>query len=150
MGRLLIHPEHGLNPCQPVCFFCQQPLKKFAFLGGYVTTSVPAKFILSYHPCPACQKEYENAIVLVEVSEKKQGLNQLPIKVNDKNAFPTGCWLVLTDNRMALETVFDSSTVDFLLEKRTAYIWPEVYRKLNAIHEARESPSTVGDLGIAS
>lgn len=134
MGQLLAHPEHGLNACQPICFYCDQPLKKFAFMGGFVPAQVTPAFYLGYEPCPACREKHKNDVMLVEVSDQKHSINQVAVKVGEVAGYPTGRYLILVHDEVRLRRLFDRATAANLYRTQFAFIWPDVYDKLYGVY----------------
>ena len=92
-----LSPKHGLNPCIPICFFCQQDKNEIALLGHigdkrkHEDIEAPRRALLDYEPCEECQKKFAEGVVLIEVTTSPEAVN-MPIA---KDAYPTGRYVVV-------------------------------------------------------
>ena len=92
-----LSPQHGLNPCIPVCFFCGEQKNEIALLGHIgdgrrgEDFEAPRSAILDYVPCEECQKKFAQGVLIIEVMEVPTKL-QIPIA---EGAYPTGRYAVV-------------------------------------------------------
>lgn len=86
-----LSPNHGLNPCIPVCFFCGQDKNEVALLGQIgkkgEDLEAPRRAVLDYVPCEKCQENFAQGVLLIEVTDYPNVDCQPPIA---PNAYPTG------------------------------------------------------------
>lgn len=92
-----LSPEHGLNPCMPVCFFCGETKNEIALLGQIGDRrkgedfKAPMKAVLDYVPCEECQKKFAQGVLLIEVTSHPEYIG-MPIA---EDAYPTGRYVVV-------------------------------------------------------
>lgn len=61
-----LHPEFGLNPTVPTCFYCGKEKGGIAFLGASYKGEAPMHMCLDLEPCKECQEKFKDRTVLVE------------------------------------------------------------------------------------
>ena len=92
-----LSPQHGLNPCIPVCFFCGEEKNEIALLGHIgdgrkgEDFEAPRKAVLDYVPCEECQKKFAEGVLLIEVTGSPEVIS-MPIA---DGAYPTGRFVVV-------------------------------------------------------
>jgi hypothetical protein len=71
VGRLVLHPEFGLNSTLPVCILCGKDKGDIALLGNACKEKAPMRMLVDAVPCEDCAKQYlETGVMLVEVTEQ--------------------------------------------------------------------------------
>jgi hypothetical protein len=65
-GNIRLHPEHGVNPTLPVCFWCGEDTGEIALLGAAYKGEAPRHLVLNKEPCQKCQDNWAQGIVLFE------------------------------------------------------------------------------------
>lgn len=70
-GSIRLHPEHGLNPTMPICFWCGKSTGEVALLGFNRGKEAPRHVILNKEPCPNCQANWKLGLVVIEVDFSK-------------------------------------------------------------------------------
>lgn len=92
-----LSPKHGVNPCIPVCFFCQKEKNEIALLGHIgdkrkgEDIEAPRLALLDYEPCEECKKKFAEGVLLIEVTTNPEIIN-MPIA---NGAYPTGRYVVV-------------------------------------------------------
>lgn len=77
MSSIRLHSKFGLNPTVPVCFWCGEDTGEVALLGAAYKGEAPSKMIMSYDPCPNCQKLFSQGCFCFEVIQR--GDNELAL-----------------------------------------------------------------------
>ena len=104
-GSIRLHPQFGLNPTMPVCFFCGKDKGEIALLGAAYQGEVPMHLCIDKEPCQECQKLMAQGVLLIAV---KDGTDQ-------DNPYRTGAQCVIKPE--AAQRMFnniDSSRVAFI------------------------------------
>lgn len=65
-GSLKLHPEFGVNPTIPVCYWCGEDTGQIALMGAYLKGEAPARMVVDKQPCEACQKRWADGVVIME------------------------------------------------------------------------------------
>lgn len=88
-----ISPKHGVNPCIPICFFCQQERNEIVLFGkiGREDKEAPMKAVVDYEPCDECKKKFAEGVLLIEVTQSPEYIG-MPIA---PDAYPTGRYVVV-------------------------------------------------------
>lgn len=115
--------EHGLNPTQSVCFFCDKT-KGIYFLGKLKSDAkAPKRMLLDYEPCDECAEKFKQGILWIEAAASPIVENQAPIA---KGAYPTGRWAVtkedVLDRLAKANSAGAKQFIDTVREKRKAVI----------------------------
>lgn len=99
-SQLRLHPQHGLNPTMPLCFWCGKPNGEIALLGAAYKREAPMNMALDYDPCDDCKAKMALGVVVVQCSQGdgKRLNRHIPDSV------PTGRWVVL--KREAAQRMF--------------------------------------------
>lgn len=88
--------KHGVNPCIPVCFWCQKQRNEVALLGRLPDDrQAPISAILDYEPCGSCQANMDRGIAIFEALDKPVRADLPPIQRTPKLLYPTGTWCVV-------------------------------------------------------
>lgn len=93
MSQIMLHPQHGLNPTMPICFWCGEPTGEIALLGRSYKDLAPPHMVLNYNHCPSCQQRIDNAagVVIIEAVDRPNGNPEI-----QSGVYPTGRWVVIT------------------------------------------------------
>lgn len=120
MSGINLSSKHGVNPCIPVCFFCGEEKNEIALLGKLPgDKEAPHHAVIDYEPCDKCKENMSKGIALIGVTDINN--NRPPItKNNNKNLYPTGNWLVLTED--GVKNIFTENMVCELIKTRKAFI----------------------------
>jgi hypothetical protein len=117
-----LHPQHGVNPTIPVCFWCGEDKNEVALLGAAYLGETPHRMVLNYEPCGSCKAKMETGIALIEVT-RKLGEKRPEII---PGGIPTGRWLVLDPE--GAERVFGHTAQWPAMQKaRKAVVEREIY-----------------------
>lgn len=124
---LKLHPEHGLNPTVPVCFWCGQDKEEVVLLGAAYKGEAPSRMLVNYEPCPTCKANMERGIVAVELVDKGK-TPYPPMAVDGALAYvaPTGRWVVLTED--AVRNLFPNH-VEQILASRKTFVDGELFQR---------------------
>lgn len=110
-----LHPQHGLNPTIPVCWWCGKEKNEVVLLGAAYRGEAPMRVIVDRNPCPTCEGHMAQGITLIEATNRDE-------------PEPTGRWCVITED--AARHAFTSDTLDNVLRVRKAYLDPKAWQKL--------------------
>lgn len=137
---ILLSEKYGVNPALPVCFWCGEENGTVALLGKLKgDAEAPRHPCLNYDPCPACEEQWKQGITLIEASETPTRDGQPSMQATPK-AYPTGRLFVITED--AVERIFQpEDAVAAILQKRMAFIDPEVFQMLADSMPAEDPPS---------
>lgn len=130
MGKVIkFSKEHGLNPTQAVCFFCDKT-KGIYFLGKLKgDAKAPKRMLLDYEPCDECAEKFKDRILWIEVSATPIIDNQAPIA---PGAYPTGRWCAT--NEIVLDKLIEAGgnkeTLEVVRSKRKTLIDIKTYNML--------------------
>jgi len=126
---ILISEQHGVNPCLPVCFWCGEEDGTVALLGKLKgDAEAPRHPTLSYDPCESCEAKFSSGVLLAEADERPATEGQPPIQEHPRLLYPTGRYFVVTEEWC--KKTFDTECMPEVLEKRRAFIDPEVYQMM--------------------
>lgn len=102
-----LSPEYGVNPCIPVCFFCNRPKNEIALLGRIRKRNAdgkavrgsdieaPKHMILDYEPCEDCQNQMNAGFTLIVATDTPFD-RRPPITNRDgKDLYPTGQYVTV-------------------------------------------------------
>lgn len=105
---LRLHPEHGVNPTIPRCFFCGEDKNEVALLGNTYKDQAPMHMCLDKSPCDKCKGYMQQGIILIGVRDGEQG----------DNPYRTGHFCVLKEE--AVQRIFKDC--DGILKSRVAFV----------------------------
>ena len=85
---ITLSPKYGVNPCIPLCFFCQKPKNEIVMLGRIwqkdangkkvrgTDLEAPKNLVLDYELCEECMKELvdNDELLALEVSNQIDGM----------------------------------------------------------------------------
>ena len=118
-GSIRLHPEHGVNPTLPVCFWCGKETGEVALLGAAYRGEAPKNLILNYVPCPSCAEKQAKGITIIEADPR------------DGDPKPTGRWVVIAE--AAVERLFQPEVlVQAVLKSRKAFMEPAAFQQVFA------------------
>ena len=108
-----LSPKHGVNPCIPICFFCQQERNEIVLFGkiGREDKEAPMKAVVDFEPCEECQKKFAEGVLLIEVTQSPEYIG-MPIA---PDAYPTGRYVVVRPE--ALNGDFKAGSRALVLKK---------------------------------
>lgn len=93
MSSIRLSEKHGVNPTIGVCFFCGEHTNEIAMLGRLKgDAEAPREMVLSYKPCDACEKLFEQGTVILEVVPSSESENP----EISKGYSPTGRYCVIS------------------------------------------------------
>jgi hypothetical protein len=111
-GDIKLHPEYGLNPTMPVCFWCGKNTGEIVLLGRRYKGKAPRRMWLGdYTPCGECASRLKpgpDRVVIMECS-RTPTLDNQPSMHEDQQAYPTGRYVVFRVE--ALERIFNPEGV---------------------------------------
>lgn len=118
-----ISEKYGVNPCIPLCWFCNEP-KNEVILAGRLPGDVeaPRHAVWDRRPCDNCQKCMRLGIICISVREEKNA--------DKENPYRTGGWCVLTEE--AFRRVFEGlraspEIVEDSCKKRCCFLSDKVW-----------------------
>jgi len=118
MSSIRLHPEHGLNPTMPVCFYCGKDTGEVALLGAAYKGEAPRHLILNKRPCEWCRANMKLGIVLVACR-----------KGTEADPQPTGAYVVITED--AATRMFRPAAMrEQVLRQRMAFLDTETWTLL--------------------
>jgi hypothetical protein len=114
--QIRLSPKYGVNPCIPLCYFCQQPKNEILLLGKLKGKDVEAPRNLTFdqEPCDTCKGYMAQGIILISVDEEKS-------KGNTANPYRTGGWAVVTDDAVR-RIIKPKELLDDVLTKRVLFV----------------------------
>lgn len=118
-NSIRLHPEHGVNPTLPVCFWCGKDKNEIALLGAAYKGEAPQHMVLDYVPCAECEKRQAMGVTIIEADPH-----------GDKPT-PTGRWVVIAE--AAVSRLFQpEELVQAVLRSRKAFIEPAAFQQVFA------------------
>lgn len=137
MTAIRLHPEFGLNPCIPTCFWCSKPKSEVALLGAKYRGQAPLTMVLDYGPCDECKKGMALGIACIEVDSQKT-LNRPPLAKEGalSTIAPTGRWCVIAEDQAA-KLPFPEPALESIRQARRALLDVQVF---NLIFDLKEEP----------
>jgi len=117
-----LSPKHGLNPCIPKCFFCNED-KNEIVLPGYIPgdAEAPRNAVFDKVPCDKCQDYMRQGIILISVNEK--------LSEDLENPYRTGGFAVVKESAIR-EMVKPSELMEAICKKRVAFIGDDAWHNL--------------------
>ena len=67
-NSIRLHPEHGLNPTMPVCWFCGEDKGEIALLGSAYKGQAPMHMCIDRSPCSKCQAMMKTHVLFMEAT----------------------------------------------------------------------------------
>src|SRR3972149_1031265 len=110
MSSIRLHPQHGLNPTIPVCWYCGKAKNEVVLLGAAYKEQASMHMILDKEPCEECKGWMEQGIILIEVEEPRPG-------ENPENPRRLGGFVVVTEDAIK-RMVQPPELVEHLLKRR--------------------------------
>lgn len=108
--------RHGLNPCVPRCFYCNEDKNEILLFGKMQRTArdrdpkAPHGMVVDRKPCEKCQKLMEQGVILVSVRDEEQS----------NNPYRTGGWVVMKDD--AIARILNTTLAKKILCTRFAFV----------------------------
>lgn len=118
-----LHKEHGVNPTMRQCFWCKESTGEILLLGDAFKGEAPMYMVTDYNPCDSCMENFDQGILLIEVSKTPLTKQQPDLS----GAYPTGAHWVITED--AVRRLLDESIAKDILKARKALI-----TKQDAVH----------------
>lgn len=111
---LRLSPKHDLNPCIPICFFCQEDKNEILLLGKCKgDAEAPRHAVFDKEPCDKCQEYMKQGIILISVADNQTG------EALD-NPYRTGGWCVVKQE--FIERNISEPTLSAILKSRICFI----------------------------
>lgn len=131
-GDIHLHPEYGLNPTMPVCFWCGKSKGEIALLGNRYKGEAPRSMIMDYEPCASCQAGWEQGITFIEMHKSPpDALKDAPAMAGQ--GWPSGRLFVVTEEGF-INTFgngnMDTELYEHILAKRICFVEPEVFNNI--------------------
>lgn len=120
--QIRLSPKYGVNPCIPLCYFCQQPKNEIILLGkskGRQDLEAPHNVVFDQEPCDKCKEYMAQGVILISVDEAKTG-------ANTDNPYRTGGWAVVTDDAVR-RFIKPKELLDDVLTKRVLFVPDDVW-----------------------
>lgn len=111
-----LHKEHGLNPTIRQCFWCEENTDEILLLGNKFQGEAPISMVIDYEPCEKCMENFDQGILLIEVSKTPITEKQPDLG----GAYPTGSHWVVTED--AIRRMLQESIAEDILKARKAFI----------------------------
>ncbi len=126
-----LSPKHGLNPCIPNCFFCNQPKNEILLLGLIRDgdREAPRNAVFDREPCDNCKQHMQAGVILVSTKNGETG----------DNPYRTGGWVVVTE-AFIKRIVTPESLAQQILKSRFAFIPDETWDQIG-LPRGKESAS---------
>lgn len=64
-----LHPEHGLNPAIPRCYFCGEDKNELILPGAACKGEAPRNAVWDMSPCQTCKAQMDVGIMLIGVKD---------------------------------------------------------------------------------
>lgn len=103
--RLRLHKKYGVNPSLGVCFWCRRETGEVLLLGANGGKKAEMYTVVSYDPCPACEKIWERGIALIKVLPRPITENQAPIQ---DGFYPSGDLVVVKRSVVKTKEILDA------------------------------------------
>lgn len=125
-NSIRLHPEHGLNPTLPKCWWCGEDTGEIALLGAAYKGAAPTHMVIDKNPCDKCKAGMAKGITVMEADE-------IPPHA------ATGRWVVITEE--ACRRVFPEAEAGGVYEdgKRGMKVNKFIFDQLAASFEAAKS-----------
>jgi hypothetical protein len=128
-----IHPQHGLNPTLPVCWWCGEETGEVALLGAAFKGEAPHRMVLNRAPCPKCTEQMARGITLIQATEATRG--------NPPQM--TGRWCVMTED--AVRRIFSADVLDNVLQHRKAMLSIDAWKHMGLPTDEQDEKTTPVD-----
>ena len=119
MGSITLHPEHGLNPTIPRCFFCGAEKNEVALLGRACKEQAPRSMVLDMRPCEQCAEWMRRGCILISIRDGEP---------QSRDPYRTGRFAVMIDD--AVQRIFDPNAAELILKCRFAFIEDSAWDKI--------------------
>lgn len=162
-GSIRISKQHGVNPCIPLCYFCNEPKNELILMGELKgDREAPRNTVFDDYPCDKCEGYMKRGVILISVSNnaeeddkrdrvayEREKSHYLSMRYGNKpfrpylqNPHRTGGW-VLVSEQYITRVMQPQELVDHLLKCRTAFILDEVWDKLGLPRGAAKEKTNV-------
>jgi len=111
-----LHKDHGVNPTMRQCFWCKESTGEILLLGNAFKGEAPMYMVTDYNPCDQCMKNFDQGILLIEVSKTPLTEKQPDLS----GAYPTGSYWVVTED--AIKRMLQESIAEDIFQARKAFI----------------------------
>jgi hypothetical protein len=144
MSSIRVSKEHGVNPCIPLCYFCQEPKNELLLLGALPgDAEAPRNMVFDDDPCDKCKEHMKLGVILISVSndseakeakerEAHRDYQERMVHATKKrrpflaNPYRTGGWVVVREEFIR-RVVKPEATAENIIRKRAAFIPDEVW-----------------------
>lgn len=134
MSNLILHPEYGVNPTMPICFWCGESDGTIALLGRGYKGEAPHSMVLNYDPCDKCKEQWSLGITFLEVKTSPLKPDQPPLEAEGRYVYPTGSVCVVKESAFR-DWPIQEMVKESILKKRRAYIDPATWDKIGMPRE---------------
>lgn len=121
MTSIPLHPQYGVNPAIPVCFYCGEEKNEILLLGNNYKEEAPRRAVWNQEPCDQCRDYMKQGIILLGVDETKSK--------NMNNPYRTGQFVVVSDNWVR-RVISPPELVKDILKRRMAYVPEQLAQQL--------------------
>ncbi len=120
-GSIRLHPQHGVNPTLPVCFWCGKETGEVALLGAAYKEQAPMHMVLNVEPCEKCRANMALGITIAEAHRRPH-----PNCAQEGDVWLTGRWIVLKEEAFR-RIIQPGPLLDDVLKKRRCNVEPAVF-----------------------
>lgn len=120
MKPLRLHPEHGVNPTIPTCYFCNKPKNEVALLGAAYKGQAPMHLCIDKQPCEECAGWMTQGVIFCSVRDGESG----------ENPYRTGKWCVIKAEAVERWHDLDPGKKEHILKARFCFIEDKVWATL--------------------
>lgn len=111
------------------CFWCGEKIDVEVIYPDDYEGEVPERAVVSYEPCPECQKGIDLGVWFIEATQKPNMEGQPPFRTEPDEVYPTGRCVVLVEAEMR-KIVGPGPELEALLKARKTFMPPDVFEKL--------------------
>jgi hypothetical protein len=117
MTSIRLHPEFGVNPTIPICFWCQKEKHEVAMLGAAYKGQAPKNMLLDFEPCDSCAEQMAKGITIIEAN-----------RYGNEPKY-TGRWAVINPDYLS-EVFQPESLVEEVRKVRKALMEVEAFERM--------------------
>lgn len=122
-GFITLHPEFGLNPTIPRCFFCGQDKNEIVLVGAASREQMPPTGVcFDKRPCDKCAECMKHGVILISA-------RKAATKDDEADPYRTGGWVVMADEgvRRVFGHLYGPGQADRMLVSRVAFVEDAVW-----------------------
>jgi hypothetical protein len=118
--KIILSPEHGVNPTVPVCYYCGKEKNQVALLGKMEgDVKAPSRMVIDAEPCDECAEHMKIGVMLIGVRNGETG----------ENPYRTGDVLIVTLD--AAERMFGTGKFG---KNRACFVPDTIMQQLKSMH----------------